>query len=280
MFFLGITREMVRMMRMNILITGANGTVGKAVAETARAQGDTVFAWDRSIAPPDDPSAGERLIDTTRPDAILHLAIPSQGTGRPDEGRLVNIDWTRHLASCCRQRDLRFLYASTAMVFTDFAKGPFHVDAPPDATEGYGGEKRRGELAALEAYPQTIVTRLGWQIGHAPGGNNMLEFLVNKMKTDGVIGASRKWLPATSFVTDTAAALLRLARGNGSGIYQINANDRWNFLEIVLALNQRHGGTWRVEGNDDFVYDQRLIDDRTGMPPLSDSLPELLSASL
>ena len=34
----------------------------------------------------------------------------------------------------------------------------------------------------------------------------MLEFFVNKMKTDGVIGASRKWLPATSFVTDTAAA--------------------------------------------------------------------------
>ncbi|HMP88950.1 MAG TPA: sugar nucleotide-binding protein [Kiritimatiellia bacterium] len=260
---------------MKILVTGASGTVGKALTAVAVNSGDEVIAWNRHTAPPDNPDAGQHILDTVQPQALVHLAIPSQGTGRHDEGRLVNITWTERLARAARDRNIPFLYVSTVMVYTDNAKGPFYPDMVPDATEGYGGEKRRGELAAQEANPNAIIARIGWQIGHGPGGNNMIDFFYNKMRDEGVIHASRKWLPATSFVEDTAKALRTIVHKAIPGVYLINSNDQWNFYAIAQALNQRHGGAWRIEPNEDFVYDQRMLDDRVIIPSLADRFPEL-----
>lgn len=259
----------------HLLITGYNGTVGSAVRETAAARGMAVTGWDRHATPPDDDAAGVRLLDAVRPDAVLHLAVPSAGTGRANEGWLVNVHWTGRLAHLCRERGMRFLYASTVMVFTDKARGPFGLDTPPDATEGYGGEKRQGELAALAANTDAVIARLGWQIGRAPGGNNMLTYLDQQMREHGAIRVSRGFLPATSFVHDTAECLLGLLAPGHRGIYQLDSNDGWNLHQIVTALNRRHGETWNVIATDDFTQNQRMLDNRPGMPALSKTLPEL-----
>lgn len=260
---------------MNILMTGAGGTVGSALSARARQQHHTTTAWDRNLAPPDDAAAVAGFIHRINPDAIIHLAIPSRNTGRENEGHLVNVEWSGLLARQCRDRGIPFIYTSTAMVFTDRAKGPFYPDTSPDATEGYGGEKRRGEERVFAENPSSIVVRLGWQIGSMPGSNNMVDFFAANMRDKGVIPASRRWLPACSFVEDTADLLLQLLDRGENGIFHSSSNDQWNFFEIATALNRRHGDLWNIQANDDFVYDQRMPDPRIQMPPLADRLPEL-----
>jgi dTDP-4-dehydrorhamnose reductase len=260
---------------MNYLITGAGGTVGRALTAHLHACGHAVVAWDRHRAAPEDVEAGRAYIETTRPDGIFHLAIPSQGTGRPNEGQLVHIDWPTGLAAHCAERGVRFVYTSTAMVFTDHAPPPFTPDAVPDAVDGYGGDKRRGEVSVLASNPQALVVRLGWQIGSGPGGNNMIDFFVTKMRDEGIIHASRTWLPACSFLEDTAETLAHLAQSDAHGIYHLDANTRWSFAQLAEALNHLHGGTWTVKPNDDFTYDQRLLDDRVHVRPLEERLPHL-----
>ncbi|HMO51739.1 MAG TPA: sugar nucleotide-binding protein [Kiritimatiellia bacterium] len=262
---------------MKLLITGARGTVGQAFVAEAATAGIKPIAWDRASAPPDQPEAGRALIDHHQPDALVCLAVPSTSTGRPDEGRLINVEWPAFLASESRKRSIPMIYTSTVMVFSDHARGPFRPETPPDATTGYGGEKRRGEEAVLQAYPGAIIARLGWQIGETFTGNTMTAHLAGQMARDGVISASRRWLPATSMLTDTARALLSLTRGAESGIYHLSANDRWNFFEIAVALNRRHGDRWNVTPNDDFIYDQRMLDEKIALPPLAKHLPELIA---
>jgi len=259
---------------MHILTTGGRGTLGSAIQQAAASCGMAFTAWDRAACPPDDAAGLGPYLDRTGATALIHAAVPSTGTGRPDEGRLVNIDWTGRLAHAAAERGMPFLYISTVMVFTDNAKGPFTPESEPDATEGYGFEKLQGERAARGANPEARIARIGWQIGERPVGNNMLSFFAEKMRTDGVIRASTKWLPATSFLPDTAAALLALLT-KPAGLYHVNANSRWTFFEIACALNALHGGSWRVEANEDFVYDQRLLDPRVVIAPLSARLPEL-----
>jgi len=261
---------------MKILVTGTHGTVGQAVLARAHPAGISISPWNRQVAPPDDPAAGESMINQTRPDAIMHLAMPAMGSNHPDEGRIANIEWSEFLAAACHDRHIPFLFASTAMVFTNAAKGPFYPDTPPDATEGYGGEKRRGEERVMAVNPHAIIARLGWQIGQGPGGNNMIDYFVSKMRDDGVIQASRKNLPATSFVEDTADVLLHLIKEKSPGIHHVSSNDRWSFYQIACALNIRHGNQWKIMPTDDVVYDQRLLDDRIKIPLLGDRLPELM----
>ena len=260
---------------MRAIITGASGTVGSRLSEHLRQQGFDVIAWDRQRVPVDDYWAMERFVREAAPDVLFHLATASRPTGRANESWLINYEWTSELAWLTRQLGVRFVFSSTAMVFSDHARGPFTVDSEPEAPEGYGYEKRRAEARAFEQNPEARVVRLGWQIDDRPSGNNMLASLEAQMRERGRVEASTRWFPACSFLDDTVRALQALAWAE-PGLYLLDANERWNYSEIVLALNERHGGRWQVEPTESFVFDQRMMDDRVVLPSLKARLPGLL----
>lgn len=258
---------------MRTMMTGASGAVGRGLKHYLESQGDTVITWNRQQTPIDDYAAMEDFVRAEKLDVLFHLATASTPTGRENESWLVNYEWTSELAWICRVLNVRFVFTSSVMVFTDFAKGPFTPDSQPDASEGYGYEKRRAEERVLQQNPNAVVARIGWQIGEQAGGNHMVDFFERQMQQEGHISASTRWYPACSFITDTAAALVRLANG-AAGLYLVDSNTRWTFYEIATALNTRHGNRWKILSNEDFVYDQRMIE-RVAMPSLKSHLPSL-----
>lgn len=260
---------------MKAIITGANGTVGSALSQYLGERGDTPVPWNRAFTPIDDYAAMEKFVLEQQPDAIFHLAVASQATGRENESWWVNYHWTSELAWICRVHRIRFVYTSTVMVYSDDARGPFTPETLPDAVSGYGFDKLQAERRASEQNPDSIIARLGWQIGSSAGSNNMIDFFERQMGEHGMISASRRWLPACSFVEDTAAALVSLLDQPG-GVYLVNSNLRWTFYDIASALNARHGSTWSVQPSADYVYDQRMIDPRVTIAPLNQRLPDLI----
>ena len=259
---------------MNVLITGANGTLGRVLHATLSAKRHTVSTWDRNRVPIDSYQAIEDHLRQVSPDVVFHLAIASQSTGRANEGWLVNYEWPSEMAWAARTLGVPIVFTSSVMVFTDNARGPFLPDSEPDAESGYGFEKRRAERRVLSQNPLARVARLGWQIGSAPGTNNMVDYLDRTARTEGRIRASTRWMPACSFLEDTALVLARLL-DQPPGLYQIDSNRGWNFFEIATALRERLAADWVVEPSEDFVYDQRMLDERLRVPPLRDRLPPL-----
>ncbi len=261
---------------MKVLVTGARGTVGRALVAALAARGDEGVAWDRREVALDDYWAMERYVRQSGAGALVHLAIAATPTGRANEGWLVNYEWSSELAWICRQLALPFLFTSTAMVFSNAAHGPFAAGSVPDADEGYGYQKRRAEERVRSQYPETVIARLGWQL--APlgqdAGDNTMQRSLERQAAHGAVRASTRWLPACSFVDDTAAALAALVRG-APGLYQLDSNRGWSFHEIVSALAAAEGRPWRIEASEDFVYDQRLLDERVALPALRTRLPGL-----
>jgi dTDP-4-dehydrorhamnose reductase len=252
---------------MKALITGIRGTVGSALATHLTNQGHHVAGWDRAAVPIDQYQAMEDFVRAEKPDVLFHLAIASRATGKPNESWLVNYDWTSELAWITRTLGIRFVFTSSAMVFSDNAKGPFTLESKPDAPEGYGYEKRMAEQRVFYQNPDAVVARLGWQIGEQAGSNNMIDAFEKQTAAQGRVNASRRWYPACSFLADTAAALQWLASAP-PGLYQIDSNVQWTYYEIACALNECHGRHWKIVPTDDFVFDQRLIDRRVPVPPL------------
>ncbi|MGO9245086.1 MAG: NAD-dependent epimerase/dehydratase family protein [Verrucomicrobiia bacterium] len=259
---------------MKAIITGARGTVGSALSNHLTAKGHQVVAWDRAVVPIDRYPPMEDFVRQEQPDVLFHLAIASRSTGVANESWLVNYEWASELAWITGHLGVRFVFTSSVMVFSDNAKGPFTVDSKPDATKGYGYKKRMAEQRVFFQNPDAVVARLGWQIGDAAGSNNMIDFFEKRAAADGHVPASRQWFPACSFVLDTVAALSWLATA-APGLYLIDSNTRWNFHEIASALNEKHGRHWNIVANDDFVFDQRMVDPRVPIPSLQCSLPTL-----
>ena len=260
---------------MKALVTGANGTLGTVLVRHLNDLGIETVIWDRSKVPVDDYHKMESFVLSTGAKYIFHLAIASRPTGADNEFWTVNYEWPSELAWICRMNDLKFIFTSTAMVFSDEAKGPFTVESVPDAHEEYGKVKRLAEQRVLSQDPDSLVVRLGWHIGKTAGSNNMVDFCENEMKTKGKIEASCRWFPACSFLEDTAAELTTLALEKRAGLCMIDSNIKWDFYEIVAALNVKQGGNWKVEKTESFVYDQRLIDPSVPMPPLAARLQGL-----
>ncbi|WP_372365938.1 sugar nucleotide-binding protein [Candidatus Uabimicrobium sp. HlEnr_7] len=247
---------------MKILITGLNGTLAPILKTVLLSQGMEVISWDRSQVCPNNEEDSLSFLQSVQPQQICHLAMGSE-------------NWARLLAKYSKNNDIGFLFTSTAMVFDSKENGPYQPTTKRTAEDDYGKYKIRCEDAILGANDKTIIARIGWQIGKKRGGNNMLEFLYNTVEKDGVIRASRKWFPATSFMEDTCGVLLHLMIENKPGVYHIdsNKNCRLNFFDIVCKLRKMHATNWQVEPNDEYQHDQRLLDDRINIVSLMDRLP-------
>jgi hypothetical protein len=81
------------------------------------------------------------------------------------------------------------------------------------------------------------------------------------------VKASREWKPATSFLHDTAAALTWLLDEAAAARFRgvaMSDGDRvgTSFYDIVRAPSDLHGGAFKVEADDAFVCDQRMLDER------------------
>ncbi len=260
-----------------VLVTGLRGTVGRALQARLMQEGVRVVGWDRSAVPIDRYDAMARFVAETAPDVLVHLAIASSPTGRDNEAWLVNYEWPSELAWITRQAGIRFIHASTVMVFSGAATGPFTVDSVPDATEGYGYEKRMAEQRVQYQNPHATIARLGWQIGEQPGSNQMIDFFDRETRAHGQVAASTRWRPACSFLEDTADALVRLL-DSAPGCYLLDSNVRWTFFEIARAISACHDDRWKVVPTEEPAQDQRMIDPRIAMASLATRLPSLAPA--
>jgi dTDP-4-dehydrorhamnose reductase len=259
---------------MHLLVTGAGGTLGRALTVAATAAGHRVTAWDRHACDPLAPAAHPRYVQAVAPDALVHLATASHPTGAPDEGRRVNLEWSAALAALAAAHGLPLLFTSTAMVFESSTPGPYTLATPADAREGYGLEKRLAEVAILQAHPHGArVVRLGWQIGEDDAGNHMAAHACREMAAHGAIAASTAWQPACSFLDDTARALLR-ALAAPPGLYMVDGNAAGHdFATILEAIARVQRRDWVVGRPPPYLPAPRLLDARLGVPALATRLP-------
>ncbi|RYF12895.1 MAG: hypothetical protein EOO40_00025 [Deltaproteobacteria bacterium] len=239
---------------MKILITGLNGTLAPRLAEAARAAGHEVIGWDRKAVDTENEALSAAWLSAQSVDAIAHLGMSSAR-------------FSGWLASRCPN----FLFTSSVMVFENEPDGPHDVADKRTGRSDYGRYKADCEDAVLLANDRPVVARIGWQIDETRPGNNMLLTLDEWQKGAGRVGASRTWIPACSFMADTAQALLALIERPLPGVHHLDSNaaEAWRFDEVARALSARFGRDWHVEANDDYSHDQRLVGGPSSLPPLS-----------
>jgi dTDP-4-dehydrorhamnose reductase len=166
-----------------ILITGASGFVGSRVVEALQKEFHLITPShsEMDITSAEDV---ERVIASTRPDVILHLAAISN-TGyceeHPDESYLVNVVSVENLARSAAGHGCKLVFFSSDQVYNgNLESGLLTEDLPLAPENHYGRHKLLAEQRALEICPDCVALRATWMYDdQRPGMKTHNNFVLN-----------------------------------------------------------------------------------------------------
>lgn len=147
---------------MKVLITGAQGQLGRALQATLPA-GIHIDAYDRERL--DITSAAkisERLAHSA-PDVVVNAAAYTKvdlAETEPDRAHSVNATGASNLALAARALGAKLIHVSTDFVFDGVSERPYRPDEVTRPLNVYGQTKRAGETVVLETLPErSLVVR-------------------------------------------------------------------------------------------------------------------------
>src|SRR6267378_3304481 len=149
---------------MRILVTGAEGILGKAIREWL-ASGNTLYLWGRDEV---DVRDRERVLEAAKGiefDAVIHAAAMTAVDRCETEFDLAmatNRDGTKHVASLAAERGATMVYLSTDYVFDGTKDGPYLEDDPPKPISAYGRTKLAGEEVTRKTTAKHLTVRTSW----------------------------------------------------------------------------------------------------------------------
>lgn len=158
-------------MSATILVTGAGGQVGQALAHAKSRH--RIVALPRSELDITDAAETNRAVAATRPDFLINAAAYTQvdrAEKEPERAYAVNRDGVLNLANACRTSHTPMLHISTDYVFAGDKQGAY-VETDPIAPLGvYGRSKAEGEALLRASLEQHVILRTSW-VFSATGSN-------------------------------------------------------------------------------------------------------------
>jgi dTDP-4-dehydrorhamnose reductase len=267
---------------LRILITGAKGLVGTALAEHCSSSGDAVISYDHKGLDITDSGAVESVIVNERPEAVINCAAWTDVDGcesNSEKARQANALGPENLARAALKTNAAFVTISTDYVFDGEKEGFYTQRDQPRPISVYGNSKLEGERRAQDANARTIVVRSGYIFGRA--GKNFLSTVVSRARRGEKLTAIFDYWGTPTYGCDLAVRLRELAALDLPGIYHVvNSGDGASFETFtrealkLAALNSDAIGV--VSGADLNRPARRprnsrlkcLLSEAIGLPPL------------
>lgn len=235
---------------MILLITGANGQVGHALARQLSSLGDVV-SLDRQGA---DLSRSEHLIqvlDSVKPDWIINAAAYTAVDKAETERELafqVNAIAPGVIAKWAAANEARLIHYSTDYVFDGRLNRPYVETDNPAPINVYGESKLAGEEAVLSSQAKAWVLRTTWV--YSAHGANFIKTILRLAQERHELGVVNDQFGAPTSATWIAAVTRKLILAEQAkasptpGVYHLSAAGSTNWHEyavLVISYAQQFG---------------------------------------
>ena len=223
---------------MKVLITGAGGQVGRALAARAPA-GLTMVQLARGELDITDPRTVTQAVERHVPDVIINAAAYTavdRAESEPELAWRANAEGPRHLAVAARQCGARLVHLSTDYVFDGMAWMPYLPGAPTNPLSVYGHSKLAGEQAVLEIVPQrAVILRTAWV--YAAAGRNFVHTMLRVMAANGSVRVVTDQFGTPTAAESVAAALWSIvARPELLGVHHWTDAGVASWYDFAVAI--------------------------------------------
>lgn len=217
-----------------ILITGARGQLGQAVARAAQERNIPFVCTDSDTLDITDEAATEKYICDLRPDAVIHCAAFTDVNGaqqQPEKCRRVNTDGTKNVAVACEKSGAKLLYISTEYVFNGRKNGVYEPDDETDPLSVYGLTKRDGENAVRQSCKKHFIIRISWLFGGTKG--NFVLTMLRLAREKKEIRVVNDQTGSPTYTHDLAPLLLDMAQSEKYGTYHASNEGFCTWYELA-----------------------------------------------
>jgi len=231
--------------RPRLLVTGANGYLGRRVCRRATPgwvvhalvgpHGEATDDGSRLRCDIRDGAAVAAVIHEVRPDAVIHTAAVNPG-GPEKEMMAVNASGTRNVASACTAVAARLVHVSTDVVH-DGTRAPYDDTTEPTPLYTYARSKAEAERAVIETQAAAVIVRTSLIYGLDEMDRGAAT-LARRLATGQRLQLFNDSLRQPIWVETLAQALLRLAGLDRAGTVNVAGEQiltRESFIRKLLT---------------------------------------------
>lgn len=224
---------------MKVLITGAQGQVGRALAATVP-EGWHALALGRNELDLTDADAIRAVIRREEPDAIINAAAyTAVDRAESDEDTALAVNagavaaMAEGLAGSGAKAGGRLVHVSTDFVFDGTSPRAYRPEDAPTPLSAYGRTKLAGEAAAG---PDAVVVRTSWV--YAAGGANFVRTMLRLMRDRDEVRVVADQFGSPTWATGLARTLWALLEQRASGLFHHRDGGVASWYDFAVAIQE------------------------------------------
>lgn len=195
-----------------ILVTGANGQLGKELRDIASSFPEVDFLFlSREDLPIHHYELVRNTFDGFKPDYCINCAAYTAVDKAEQEAELayiVNSESVGILAAVSKIHDCKFIHISTDYVFAGDSPVPYKESDATGPVSVYGKSKLAGEKEAITQNPDSIIIRTSWVYSFY--GNNFVKTMIRLMKERNEISVVSDQIGSPTWAADLALFIMRV----------------------------------------------------------------------
>jgi dTDP-4-dehydrorhamnose reductase len=211
-------------MKSKILVTGANGQLGKDLREFSSLHTGLEFVFlSREDLPIHQFELVRNYFNTVKPAYCINCAAYTavdKAESEKDLAFLINGEAVGVLAAICKEHNTKFIHISTDYVFDGEAAYPYTESSLTDPINVYGASKLEGEEQAMELNPDSIIIRTSWL--YSALGKNFVRTMMKLMSEKDEIKVVKDQLGSPTNAADLAETIFNII-----GLYHLLIYE-WN----------------------------------------------------
>jgi len=233
---MGITKQKT----IKIVVTGANGQLGKCIQDIAVQYSDYDFHFKSS-----------KELDITSKSQINSLftqekfgycincaAYTAVDKAESDQENafLVNAEAVRYLAEACKAQNTILIHISTDFVFDGSKTTPYSEEDVPNPINVYGASKLKGEQYVQQLLKKYFIIRTSWV--YSEYGHNFVKTMLRLGKESKEISVVNDQIGSPTYAGDLAGIIMKVVDSKESsyGLFHYSYEGEISWFDFATSI--------------------------------------------
>lgn len=230
---------------MKVLVTGANGQLGKCLQKQSKKLLEIEFLFETSqTLNITSEEALNSFFNTHQPDFCVNCAAYTNVEAAESEEKLafqVNSEAVKSLSKHCKTHHTKLIHISTDYVFDGLKLSPYFETDSENPINVYGASKLQGEVMISEHMEQFFILRTSWL--YSEFGHNFFNTILKKADERADLNITTEQIGTPTNANDLAGFILNLIQVNSNafGLYHYSNQGEATWYDFArLILEEKH----------------------------------------